>query len=295
MGHTRRPNVSKLICLSNSSCDTLWVTVGDFLWFFDSSHQDISNNTNNIVTRVLICLQYIFYFIFTFSLSLISLGVSRRVEGSDKKNTLKACWSSDSNITNIIEKILTRQISRHHVRLSTVTRMYHASHLKVNESWYIWIARVAYFGNYLWSFFYIVGFISSISFHWYRWYHRQSFGVIIEFFYFLMIFSSFFIVNYASLFLKFKRVANNIYNLWILYIICNFLYFSICFFFCMVLFYPIFFLKSAKNQKTNSAGCLVKLKNDVYRRSLEKNFIDFTILGIFHIQPTRLAGNVMLW
>jgi hypothetical protein len=47
---------------------------------------------------------------FTFSLSFISLGVPRRVERSDKKNTLKACWSSDSDTTSTIKKILTTQV-----------------------------------------------------------------------------------------------------------------------------------------------------------------------------------------
>jgi len=50
---------------------------------------------------------------FTFSLSFISLGVPRRVERSDKKNTL-ACWSSDSDTTSTIKKILTGQIPKHH-------------------------------------------------------------------------------------------------------------------------------------------------------------------------------------
>lgn len=50
---------------------------------------------------------------FTFSLSFISLGVPRRVERSDKKNTL-ACWSSDSDTTSTIKKILTWQIPKHH-------------------------------------------------------------------------------------------------------------------------------------------------------------------------------------
>jgi hypothetical protein len=71
------------------------------------------------------------------------------------------------------------------------------------------------------------------------------------------------------------------------------IFFIFLYIFCIVLVYPNFFLKSAKNQK-RSAGCLVNLKNNVYRRGLEKNFIDFTILGLFHIQPTRLVGNLML-
>lgn len=98
----------------------------------------------------------------------------------------------------------------------------------------------------------------------------------------------FFIVNYASLFLEFEIVANNIYNLWI-----HISYVIFYMFFVLYWFIQIFFSKVLKTKK-KSAGCLVNLKNDVYRRGLEKNFIDFTILGLFHIQPTRLVGNLVL-
>jgi hypothetical protein len=91
-----------------------------------------------------------------------------------------ACWSSDSDTTSTIKKIL------------TVTKVCHTSHSKVNESQYIWITHVAHSGDRLWSFFLVVEFVSSISFKWYRWCHRQSFDVFIEFFYFLIIFSFFF-------------------------------------------------------------------------------------------------------
>jgi len=84
-----------------------------FFDFFYSSRRDLFNNINSVVTKVLIYLQDFFYFFFTFSLSFISLGVPRRVERSDKKNTL-ACWSSDSDTTSTIKKILTGQIPKHH-------------------------------------------------------------------------------------------------------------------------------------------------------------------------------------
>lgn len=133
---------------------------------------------------------------------------------------LKRSWRDKSQ--NTIKMIL------------TVTKVCHTSHSKVNESQYIWITHVAHFGDRLWSFFLVVEFVSSISFKWYRWCHRQSFDVFIEFFLFPCNFLFlFFIVNCASLFLEFERVANNIYNLWIAYIICDFLYFSIYFLYCI--------------------------------------------------------------
>lgn len=95
---------------------------------------------------------FIFYFYFL-SLSLISFGVPGRVEVSDKKKYLEGMLSSDSDTTGSIEKILTRQIPKHHGRLSTVTRLCHTSHSKVNESQYIWITCVTHSGNRLWSFF----------------------------------------------------------------------------------------------------------------------------------------------
>jgi hypothetical protein len=95
---------------------------------------------------------------------------------------LKACWSSDSNTTSTIKKILTGQIPKHHKKILTVTRVCRTSHSKVNESQYIWITRIAHSGNRLWSFYHVVEFVSSISFKWYRWCHRQSFDVFIEFF-----------------------------------------------------------------------------------------------------------------
>jgi hypothetical protein len=78
---------------------------------------------------------------------------------------LKKSWRDKSQ--NTIKRIL------------TVTRVCHTSHSKVNESQYIWITRVAHSGNRLWSFFNVVEFVSSISFKWYRWCHRQSFDVFI--------------------------------------------------------------------------------------------------------------------
>jgi len=78
---------------------------------------------------------------------------------------LKKSWRDKSQ--NTIKRIL------------TVTRVCHTSHSKVNESQYIWITRVVHSGNRLWSFFKVVEFVSSISFKWYRWCHRQSFDVFI--------------------------------------------------------------------------------------------------------------------
>jgi len=78
---------------------------------------------------------------------------------------LKKSWRDKSQ--NTIKRIL------------TVTRVCHTSHSKVNESQYIWITRVVHSGNRLWSFFNVVEFVSSISFKWYRWCHRQSFDVFI--------------------------------------------------------------------------------------------------------------------
>lgn len=66
VSHTLRQMTSKLFVV----CDLLQLLLLIFFGVFDLSRQDISDNTNNVLIEVSICLQHLFLFLFFFISSL---------------------------------------------------------------------------------------------------------------------------------------------------------------------------------------------------------------------------------
>ena len=66
VSHTLRQMTSKLFVV----CDLLQLLLLIFFGVFDLSRQDMSDNTNNVLIEVSICLQHLFLFLFFFISSL---------------------------------------------------------------------------------------------------------------------------------------------------------------------------------------------------------------------------------
>jgi hypothetical protein len=66
VSHTLRQMTSKLFVV----CDLLQLLLLIFFGVFDLSRQDISDNSNNVLIEVSICLQHLFLFLFFFISSL---------------------------------------------------------------------------------------------------------------------------------------------------------------------------------------------------------------------------------
>jgi hypothetical protein len=92
---------------------------------------------------------FLFLFFFSFISPLYNLW-RERIDKKVKKKISEAHQSFSDDITDIVEKILTRWIKWHQGRSPMVIEVCHISRLKANEPQHIWIALVAHSGHHLW-------------------------------------------------------------------------------------------------------------------------------------------------
>ena len=126
-----------------------------------------------------------------------------------------------------------------------VTRVCHTSCLTANEAQHNWMAHMDRLTSLDSSYRYLSNSIGGVII----WVSVCPRGLFLSFLIFLCL-SSLFILNYASLFLEFKRAAYDTYDSRVADVICNSLNCAIFLnISCTLLFYP--FKKSAKNKKKN--------------------------------------------
>jgi ABC-type spermidine/putrescine transport system permease subunit I len=147
-----------------------------------------------------------------------------------------------------------------------VTRVCYTSCLTTNEAQHNWMAHMNHLTSLDLSYRYLSNSTGGVII----WVSVCPRGLFLSFFIFLCL-SSLFILNYASLFLEFKRAAYDTYDSRVADVICNSLNCAIFLnILCTLLFYP--FKKSAKNKKKNHFySYFLKKETEALPHQLTKN------------------------